>query len=142
MSAARLPLNSSTGALELVDTRVSCLAAGGDIDGITPMSRKPTVRPNGDRVNGPWRAALRVSPRTESGSEREVLGVHVIDERPELLDHLLGLFLVGLLDPSRLLEHVFLGEDRRPDADGERDGVGRPADTVRTSPCALNTISA
>ena len=67
----------------------------------------------------------------------------MVDELPELLDHLLGLLLVGLLDPAGLVEDVLLGEDRRPDPDGEGDGVGRAART----PCAprprrYSTISA
>src|SRR5690606_11679687 len=84
----------------------------GDTSGITSMSRPRRVRRRHGGVNA---------------SGREVLGVHVVDELAELLDHLLGLLLVGLLDAPGLVEDLLLGVDRRPDADGQGDGVGRAA---------------
>src|SRR5512138_3781149 len=115
MSAAFLPLNDSTG---LEGSLTGTLLDRRDTGGITSVSRTGRLRPRAPRVNARSRA-------TWSGGE--VLGVHVVDELPELLDHLLGLLLVGLLDPAGLIEDLLLGVDRRPDADGQRDGVRRPA---------------
>src|SRR5438105_1798083 len=69
---------------------------------------------------GPWRA------RTELVSA-EVLGVHLVDELPELVHDLLLLLLLDLgldLPGGGLVEHRLGGVDRGIDADRERDGVG------------------
>src|SRR5690606_6312878 len=115
MSAAFLPLNDSTG---LEGSLTGDLLGRRDTGGITPVSRSGRLRPRAPGVNA------RPRPRWSGG---EVLGVDVVDELPELLDHLLGLLLVGLLDPAGLVEDLLLGVDRRADADGQRDGIRRPA---------------
>ena len=78
--------------------------------------RSCRCNPKRARVSGPSLSA-RARPRTE------VFGRDLVEELAELLD--LVLLLVGDLDPD-LVEQVLRAEDRRPGADGERDGVRRP----------------
>src|SRR5262245_17406657 len=117
MSAARLPLYPSTDASEVVVTTMLLLVAAG-------VTSTELRRCHGHGGYGP--AATGSTPGV-SELEREVFGIHVVDEVAELLDHLLRLFLVGLLDTPGLLQHLFLGIDRRADADRQGDRVRGPA---------------
>src|ERR687894_1716995 len=94
---------------------------------VTPAELRRCHEPGGYDAEGHRSTAHLVAAPGRRRSGGEVLGIHVVDELAELLDHLLRLLLVGLFDPAGLVEHVLLREDRRADADGERDGVGRAA---------------
>ena len=130
MSAAFLPLNDSTGEFEISLTGVSWLRWSTELRrcheragyvaaavGQRRRTRRPQVSEAGN-ASGRLRSA-------------KFLGIDVVDEVAELLDHLLGLLLVGLLDPSLLVEHpssAKIGEPMRMAS----DGVGGPGST----PCA------
>src|SRR5438067_10384427 len=59
------------------------------------------------------------------GVRAEVFGAHRLDELAELLD--LGLLVLIVDDDARVGQHVRRGEDRDAGANGEGDGVARPA---------------
>ena len=63
--------------------------------------------------------------RQARASGGEVLGVHAVDELPELLDDLVGHGLGR--QRGGLVEDLLGDEDAAPDPHGEGDGVGRPA---------------